>query len=73
MDKITRIEFENYKCFDKKVELKDIKPINVIIGRNNIGKSSILDIIEMMIGIIPVLSTMNQRLNLPLQEKLPLR
>lgn len=41
------ITFENYKCF-KNAFISDIKAINVIIGKNNIGKSSILDIIEMI-------------------------
>lgn len=48
MDDITKIVFENYKCFKNKVELDNLKPINIIIGKNNIGKSSILDIIEMI-------------------------
>lgn len=48
MDNISNIVFENYKCFDRRVELNNLKPINIIIGKNNIGKSSVLDIIEMM-------------------------
>lgn len=40
------IKIENYKCFDKLIGFDEIKPINVIIGKNNIGKSSLLDIIE---------------------------
>lgn len=46
--KINKILFERYKCFKNETEIKDIKPINIIIGKNNIGKSSILDIIEMI-------------------------
>lgn len=41
------IKFEDYKCF-KSGCINNIKPINVIIGKNNIGKSSILDIFEML-------------------------
>lgn len=41
------IKFQDYKCF-KSGCIDNIKPINVIIGKNNIGKSSILDIFEML-------------------------
>lgn len=44
---IKKITFENYKCF-KHAEISNIQPINIIIGKNNIGKSSILDILEMI-------------------------
>jgi len=47
------IEFENYKCF-KKAFISEIKAINVIIGKNNIGKSSILDVIEMIYSNFPI-------------------
>lgn len=46
---INKIQFTDYKCF-KEVEVNNIKPINIIIGKNNIGKSSILDIVEMIYG-----------------------
>lgn len=46
MKNINKIIFENYKCFKNKICIDEIKPINIIIGRNNIGKSSLLDIIE---------------------------
>lgn len=44
---ISKIIFENYKCFKNGV-IENIKPINIIIGKNNIGKSSVLDILEMI-------------------------
>lgn len=44
---IDRIRVENYKCFSD-IEISNIRPINIIIGKNNIGKSSILDVIEMI-------------------------
>ena len=44
-----RIFVTDYKCFEE-IEINNIKPINVIIGKNNIGKSSILDVIEMIYG-----------------------
>ena len=46
---INKINAENYKCFNK-IEILNLRPINIIIGKNNIGKSSILDIIEMIYG-----------------------
>ena len=46
---INKISVENYKCFNK-IDILNLKPINIIIGKNNIGKSSILDIIEMIYG-----------------------
>lgn len=45
----SRIIIENYKCFNN-VEISNMKNINIIIGKNNIGKSSILDVIEMIYG-----------------------
>lgn len=47
---IRKIHIDGHKCF-KSITLDDLKPINVIIGRNNIGKSSILDIIEMIYNV----------------------
>jgi len=43
---LNKIIFENYKCFKSETTISNIKPINIIIGKNNIGKSSILDILE---------------------------
>lgn len=43
------IIIEKYKCFND-VKISGMKDINVIIGKNNIGKSSILDVIEMIFG-----------------------
>lgn len=41
------IKVKNYKCFGNDDSgFDEIKPINIIIGRNNTGKSSLLDIIE---------------------------
>lgn len=46
---IEKIQVIDYKCFQS-VELGNLKPINIIIGKNNIGKSSVLDILEMIYG-----------------------
>ncbi len=40
------IKIANYKCFDNPIGFNEIRPINVIIGKNNIGKSSLIDMIE---------------------------
>lgn len=43
-----KIIFKDYKCFKEETIISDIKPLNIIIGKNNIGKSSILDIVELL-------------------------
>ena len=48
MLEFNRIIFENYKCFKDETIIENIKPINIVIGKNNIGKSSLLDIIEII-------------------------
>lgn len=45
---LNKIIFENYKCFKTETIIENIKPINIVIGKNNIGKSSLLDIIEII-------------------------
>lgn len=41
------VNIKNYKCFGESPQgFNEIKPINVLIGRNNSGKSSLLDLIE---------------------------
>lgn len=41
------LKVKNYKCFgDKEQGFDKIYPINVIIGRNNTGKSSLLELVE---------------------------
>ena len=46
---IKRIKVSDYKCFGG-ICIENIKPINIIIGKNNIGKSSVLDVIEAIYG-----------------------
>ena len=44
---IDSIHFKGYSCFKKDwAGFDTIKPINVIIGRNNSGKSHLLDLVE---------------------------
>ncbi|MCH5258752.1 MAG: AAA family ATPase [Lachnospiraceae bacterium] len=49
----TAIKFKGYKLFSDEslMELDKISNVNVIIGKNNSGKSSLLDIIEMVYDI----------------------
>ncbi len=42
------IKVENYKCFEEETGFDEILRVNIIIGRNNTGKSSLLDIIEIL-------------------------
>lgn len=44
---ILSVKIKNYKCFSDSLQGFDgIKPINILIGRNNSGKSSLLDLID---------------------------
>ncbi|MDZ7816952.1 MAG: AAA family ATPase [Planctomycetota bacterium] len=42
------IKASNFKCFADEQGFDTIKPINVIIGKNNSGKSTLLDILELV-------------------------
>ena len=42
--------FSKYKCFEDLTKLEDLKQINIIIGKNNIGKSSLIDVVEYACG-----------------------
>ena len=45
-----KIQIHNYKCFDTKgAGFQRILPINIIIGKNNSGKSSLIDLIRFYI------------------------
>lgn len=44
------IKINNYKCFkDQPQGFSKIRPINVIIGKNNSGKSSLIELIEQIV------------------------
>lgn len=40
------LKIENYKCFSKEIGFDEIKPINIVIGKNNTGKSTLIDMVE---------------------------
>ena len=43
----TQAESQNFKCFSEELQgFETIRRVNVIVGRNNTGKSSLLDLIE---------------------------
>ena len=43
----TSFKFKEHECFKNEWSgFDDFKPINVIIGRNNTGKSQLLDLLE---------------------------
>jgi putative ATP-dependent endonuclease of the OLD family len=43
------IKIKNYKCFGEDAQgFESIYPINVIIGKNNAGKSTLIDLIELL-------------------------
>lgn len=48
MHSIKNIRFKGYKVFPSSqyTELQNISCVNVIIGKNNSGKTSLLDIVE---------------------------
>ena len=49
------IKIKNYKCFDETEQGFDkIYPINIIIGKNNSGKSSLIDLIDYVIKPTPL-------------------
>lgn len=51
MNKVKSIHFKGYKSFseDNYNDFNEIKNVNVIIGKNNSGKSSVIDILEYII------------------------
>jgi len=42
---------KNYKCFkDEPAGFDQVLPLNILVGRNNSGKSSLLDLVEWIVG-----------------------
>jgi putative ATP-dependent endonuclease of OLD family len=51
---VDSVRFKGHRCFSKEFAGFDsIKPINVLIGRNNSGKSHMLDFAEALCGKLP--------------------
>ncbi|OHX42361.1 ATP-dependent nuclease [Cytobacillus oceanisediminis] len=53
LKELRSIYIDGYKCFSKGnyVGLEDIKQLNVLIGRNNSGKSSLLDLLSFAVDV----------------------
>ncbi len=67
---IDSIYFRGYSCFKKEwAGFDEIKPINVIIGRNNSGKSHLLDLVESLCGDKPFRREWQHRLSGVLDER----
>jgi putative ATP-dependent endonuclease of the OLD family len=49
-----RVRVQNFKCFDDWQGMERILPLNLIIGRNNSGKSTILDLMMQAFGRGPI-------------------
>jgi len=56
------VKIRNYKCFgDEPQGFEEIKTFNVIIGRNNSGKSSLLDLVQFLTKPQPFTTTRSAR------------
>lgn len=45
---IKNVEFKNFKCF-KDLKVKNLKMVNLISGKNNVGKTSFMEGLEMIV------------------------
>lgn len=56
-----RIKARNFKCFGEEAQgFERILPINIIIGKNNSGKSALLQVVEYVVGGTPSLNTLGR-------------
>lgn len=46
---IENVEFKNFKCF-KELQVKNLKRVNLISGKNNIGKTSFMEGLELLLS-----------------------
>src|SRR5687768_5982319 len=44
--KVDSVFFQGHRCFREWAGFDQIKPINAVIGKNNTGKSHLLDLVE---------------------------
>ncbi len=59
---IENVEFKNFKCF-KELRVKNLKRVNLISGKNNIGKTSFMEGLELFLSskdIYEVLSSIHK-------------
>ena len=58
------VKIRNYKCFAGEAQgFESIKPINLIIGKNNSGKSSLLELIENAIAYDPKITSLSSSID----------
>ncbi len=63
---IKDVEFKNFKCFQD-LKVKNLKRVNLIGGKNNIGKTSFLEGLEMLLkprtafGVLIIVSNITRR------------
>ena len=50
MSAVFSIKFKNYKCFTEETTISNIKKVNLLIGRNNCGKTSALEVISFVLS-----------------------
>ena len=46
---IKTVSFKNFKCFEE-LDVKDIKRVNLIAGKNNIGKTAFMEGVELIVS-----------------------
>ena len=46
---VKNVEFKNFKCF-KELKVKDLKRVNLISGKNNVGKTSFMEGLELYLS-----------------------
>jgi len=64
-------KIKNYKCFrDEFVGFDKIKPVNIIIGRNNSGKSSMLDILQFLTDKKSLDDSLKDRIVLQIEDEI---
>ena len=52
---LENIKIENFKCFEN-LEINDFKRVNVFGGKNNVGKTALLEAIELLVKSVHTLS-----------------
>jgi len=69
---IKSFEAHNFRCF-KKLELSDLRRINVVVGKNATGKTALLELVRLALGATPqVAFTLNQLRGVSFYGGLPL-
>ena len=71
---VLSVKIKNYKCFgDIPQGFDGIKPINVLIGKNNSGKSSLLDLIDYVVKPIDLDNLAHKEMKPEIYLTIPLK